>query len=214
MRFLRSLARHVRCLQITLAHAGPTRTAYWAAFGFLRINRFVIFSRDLETALPVPEGGEGFELWTADRMQEWRQGRQDLPTEFYQDRIDRVSLCAVACAGEELAGLIWIYRPGDYSRMFRLQAGEAELNHGYLQPEHRHRRLFARLLAFACAELRQQGYVTARAVVHASNKPSLRAFTRAGFAAVGSVRHFFIFRPTVKSIPAAPRPPESVSKFG
>ncbi len=213
MTLLRSLARHARCLLVSLAHGGPARTAYWAAFGFLRINRFVIFSRDLGAALPPPGDGETFELWTAERVRAWRRGRAGLPTEFYQDRIDGVSLCAVACLGDEVAGLIWVYRPGDYSRMFRLQAGEVELNHGYMRPEHRQRGLFVRLLELACAELRQHGYVTARAVVHASNLPSFRAFTRAGFAPIGSIRHFFLFRPVVSSIPPASRPPESVSKI-
>lgn len=196
---------------VNLALGGPARTAYWAAFGFLRINRFTIFSRDLTAPPPHPESAETFELWTLDRVRQWRDGREGLPTEFYQDRIDGVSLCAVACLGREVAGLIWVYRPGDYSRMFRLGAGEAELNHGHVRAEHRQRGLFIRLLEFACAELQQQGYRTVRAVVHASNQPSLRAFTRAGFVPVASVRHFFLFRPGMKTVPPVPRPPGALS---
>lgn len=150
MNLLRSLARYARCLVVTVAQGGPASTAYWAAFAFLRPNRFAIFARDLQAALPLPANGqdERFDLWTADRLREWRRDRRGLPTEFYQDRIDGVGLCAVACTAGEVGGLIWIYRPGDYSRMFRLQAGEAELNHGYVRPEHRERGLFVRLLAF------------------------------------------------------------------
>lgn len=198
---------------MSLVHGGPTRTAYWAAFGFLRVNRFVILSRDLAAAPPPPEGGEDFELWTADRLHQWRRGRSRLPTEFYQERIDGVSLCAVACAGSDVAGLIWIDRPGDYSRMFRMRPGEAELNHGYVRPKYRHRGLFARLLAYTCAELQDRGYATPHAIVHESNGPSLRAFARAGFGAVGSVRHFFLFRPAVRSGPAGQRRSESYSNF-
>lgn len=147
------------------------------------------------------------ELWTAQQIREWRLGRRDLPTQFFQDRIDGVGLCAVAHRDGQVLGLIWIYLPGDYSRMFRLRAGEAELNQGVVTPEHRRRGLFTRILEFACAELVARGYRTAYAVVHAANRPSLGAFTAAGFVQWTAVRHIFIFRPTVSLPPVTSDPP-------
>lgn len=86
----------------------------------------------------------------------------------------------MARRNEQVLGLIWVYLPGDYSRMFRLRAGEAELN---------------------------QGVVTAYAVVHAANRPSLAAFNGAGFVQRTAVRHIFLFRPTVSLPPMLADPP-------
>jgi ribosomal protein S18 acetylase RimI-like enzyme len=178
------------------------------AFGLLRPNRFAILARPLHTVRPpTAEDGTVFEMWTAQQLNEWRLGRPGLPTQFFQDRIDGVGLCAVALHDGQVLGLIWVYRPGDYSRMFRLRAGEAELNQGTVTPEHRRRGLFTRILEFACADLAARGYRTAYAVVHAANGPSLGAFNAAGFVQWTAVRHIFLFRPTVALPPLVPGPP-------
>lgn len=180
------------------------------AFGLLRPNRFAILARPLHTVRPpTADDGTVFEMWSAKRLNEWRLGRGGLPTQFFQDRIDGVSLCAVAHRDGQVLGLIWVYGPGDYSRMFRLRAGEAELNQGVVTPEHRRRGLFTRILEFACADLAARGFRTAYAVVHATNRPSLGAFNAAGFVQWAAVRHVFLFRPMVSLPPliSDPRTP-------
>jgi L-amino acid N-acyltransferase YncA len=154
----------------------------------------------------VRDGG-ACELWTAERLARWRQDRPDLPTQFHQDRIDGVDLCAVAVEDGVVLGLIWIYRPEHYSRMFRLRPGEVELNQGFVLPQHRKRGLFTGVLDFACVEMARRGFHTAYAAVHEANGPSLGAFTGAGFLPRGAIRHVFLFRPAVSPPPLPDQDP-------
>ena len=126
-------------------------------------------------------------------MRAWRHQRRGLSSEFFQDTIDGVDTCAVAMVGEALAGMIWIYRREHPSRLFRLEAYEAELNHGYILTEFRGHGLFSAVLTFTCRLLQTQGYRTVYAGVHAGNGPSLRAFHNAAFQDIGSVRHYLVF---------------------
>lgn len=195
-----ALAAQRRRLLFTLRHAGPRRTLAEAAWAYLRRHRFVLLRRPLVPEPgPEPAAGTGCEIWDHRRLAAWRRGRTDLPTEFFQDEIDGVTTCAVVRAGPGPAGLIWLYRPGDYSRFFRLAAGEAELNYGYVLPAHRRRGIFVALLTFACGQLGRAGYRTAWAAVHAGNPPSLAAFRAAGFGEVARLHHFLIVRPRFDS---------------
>lgn len=206
-RLLRSVGRYARCLRVTLEVGGSRHTAHWVAFGLFRCNRFAILVRDLRTVRPPRADDAVDELWTAERLGRWREERPGLPTQFYQDRIDGVALCAVAHRDGAVMGLIWVYGLDDYSRMFRLRHDEVELNHGLVLPEHRGQGVFIRLLDFACLELARRGVRTACAAVHAENRRSLRAFRAAGFSQRAAVRHVFLFRPTVTIPPACSEPP-------
>ena len=143
-------------------------------------------------------------------MRAWRHQRRGLSSEFFQDTIDGVDTCAVAMVGEALAGMIWIYRREHPSRLFRLEAYEAELNHGYILTEFRGHGLFSAVLTFTCRLLQTQGYRTVYAGVHAGNGPSLRAFHNAAFQDIGSVRHYLVFRPKVRGdqLPRKPAEPK------
>lgn len=197
--WLRVWVRKARQLRISLGLRGVRETLYWAAFGFLRPNRFVILARDLRAdgRIPTPRDGVTLEVWDAGQLQAWRAGCADLPPEYYQDRIGGVDVCAVARVGEEVAGLIWIYGPEDASRLFQLRVAEAELNAGFVLPQYRKQGLFKDILDVACLWLKERGCRTAYAGVHDRNTPSLKAFRGAGFRDIGSVRHFLVFRPKV-----------------
>jgi ribosomal protein S18 acetylase RimI-like enzyme len=192
--------RKLRQFKVSVSHRGLWTTVYWAAFGFLKPNRFVVFSRSLSRAAPQPAEKElALELWPSARLKEWRRHRSGLSTEFFQNEIDGVENCVVAREGDEIAGLIWIYYPGDKSRLFQLRDGEAELNQGYVLPRYRGRGVFRKVIAFACDTLAKQGYRTAYAMVHSSNVPSLKAFEGAGFHRQGRVRHFLAWRPRFRT---------------
>jgi len=194
--------RKLRQFRISASQRGIGTTLYWAAFGFLRPNRFEVLVRDLGTAdLPSAQPpGIRLEMWDAEQMRAWRRDRQGLPPDFFQDEIDGVHQCAVAVVDGEVAGLIWVYRPDDASRLFRLRELEAELNNGHVRDAFRGRGLFRELLMFACRALRDQGFAHVYAMVHADNGPSLQAFAGAGFRRVRSVWHFLLFRPKVDGI--------------
>ena len=195
-----TLLSKARQFRISLVQRGIATTLYWAAFGYLRPNRFILLARDLSAGAIrcIPGDAVRLELWTAPSLRQWRKPRQGLSTEFFQDEIDGVDTCAVAFIRGELASLIWIYHHEHASRLFRLHEREAELNHGYVLPPFRGMGLFRDVLEFACVRLQEQGYQTVYAGVHAENAPSLRAFRHAGFRDIGSIRHFLIFRPRVQ----------------
>jgi RimJ/RimL family protein N-acetyltransferase len=115
------------------------------------------------------------------------------------DEIDGVRSCAVVRVKENLAGLIWIYRNDDISRVFHLGELDAELNGGYILPEYRGRGLFRAIIVVASRWLFEAGYRTVYAGVHSENLPSLRAFRGAGFSEVGSIRRFLAFRPKIST---------------
>lgn len=196
---MRTVTSKARQFGISLTQRGFTSTFYWSAFGYLKPNRFALLARDLsvdDICVP-PRASARFECWTAGMMRSWRHQRQGLSTEFFQDTIDGVDTCAVALVEGTLAGMIWIYRPEQTSRLFRLEAHEAELNQGYILPAFRGMGLFTDMLTFACRFLQEQGYRTVYAGVHSGNGPSLRAFRHAGFCDIGWIRHFLVFRPKV-----------------
>ena len=194
---VRAGARRVRQFRLSAAQRGIWATLYWAAFGYLRPNRFVVLARNLsaEDISWTPRAGVTLDLWEASALRTWRENRQGLSPEFFQDEIDGVDTCAVVLVKGQLAGLIWIYPPYDPSRLFRLQDGEAELNNGYVLPEYRGMGLFKDILSLACCWLRDQGCRVAYAGVHSANAPSLRAFRNVGFRDIGSVWNFLLFRP-------------------
>ncbi len=192
--------RKWRQFRISLSQQGLRTTLFWAAFGYLKPNRFTILARDLtgDKATWRPRRSVRCEVWDAKDMRAWRQQHPGLPTEFYQDEIDDVDSCAVALVDGALAGLIWIYRSDAASRLFRFDALEAELNQGYILPAYRGMGLFKDILTYACCWLQRQDYQTVYAGVHAANTPSLRAFLGAEFRPRGNAWHFLMFRPKVR----------------
>lgn len=193
------LSQKTTQFRISLRQRGWATTLYWSAFGVLRPNRFAILAIDL-TAMPEPESSTEeveFAMWDAARVARWREQRSDLPTDMFRDVIDGAKRCAVAVSGESIVAMIWVFRVGDTSRLFELEDGEAELNHGFTAPEFRGRGIFSSLLRHACGALRAEGCGRAYAGVHAGNAPSLRSFENAGFREIASIRHWLAFRPKV-----------------
>jgi ribosomal protein S18 acetylase RimI-like enzyme len=185
---------------VSLRQRGVTQTLYWGAFGFLRPNRFHVLARDLSgihRAAPCPEALVA-EVWDARAVQSYRRTRSRLPPEFYQDEIDGVEMCSVVREGGTVAGLIWIYRTEDASRLFRLRETEAELNNGFVLPEFRGRGIFKLSIDAACDWLRDQDCRVVYAMVHTENHPSKAAFEGVGFRPVATVRHFLLHRPAYR----------------
>jgi len=191
----------LRQLRVSLRQRGVVATAHWAAFGYLRPHRFVIFGTGLDEpwAPGAPETPRGLrlELWSAARLARWRGTRRGLAPEFFRDEIDGARRCAVAVDGHDVIGVVWIHEPGAGSRMFRLAAGEAELNYGWVRPADRNRGVFTALLQFAAGTLAAESCLAIYAAVHSANTPSLTAFRAAGFRQLGVVTHASVFRPRV-----------------
>ena len=192
--------RKLRQFQISANQRGIGTTLYWAAFGYLKPNRFRVLARDLAATVHGSTHPDlTVELWDSARIASWRAGREGLTTEFFQNDIDGVELCSVALIDGEVAGLIWIYRYGDNSRLFSLRDTDAELNNGYVFPKYRNKGVFKQVIDYACGWLEQKRYLTAYAMVHWDNEPSLRAFRDIGFEVQGKVSHFLVWRPKFRT---------------
>lgn len=197
--------RKFRQFRISTGQRGIRTTLFWAAYGFVRPNRFSVFARDVRGTKPAPPATPGvtYAMWDASGVTRWRAGRTGLPPELFQDAIDGVSLCTVALVGGEIAGFIWVYRTGDASRLFDLGPAEAELNHGAVLEPYRKMGLFRGVLTFASAWLGEHGHDTVYSNVHSRNTPSLKAFRGAGFQEIGSTLHVGPFRPKFPTRAAA-----------
>lgn len=195
-----------RKLQVSVAQRGVGTTLYWAAFSYLRPNRLLVFERHLDKEVAwTPPDGVTFRVSDAGALRTWRQNRTGLPPEFFQDEIDGVATCVIAQVGDDVAGLIWIYRSEDKSNLSRLSELEAELNQGCVLREYQGRGIFKGILHSACIWLREEGYRAAYALVHSTNLPSLRAFRGTGFREIGAVRQFLMYRPKFRRKGRAPR---------
>ena len=191
-----NIVAKVTQFRISVRQRGLLPTLYWAATGYLRPNRFQLFAR--------PAGGEPivtslddirYETWDAGQLRAWRLDRGTLRPEFFQDQIDGVRTCAVARVGDSVAGLIWIYRAADVSRLFRLGPQDAELNNGTVLEAYRGRGVFTSILRHAAGWLRTQNCRTVYAGVHIRNTASSVAFQRAGFAKIGTILNLGGIRP-------------------
>src|SRR5919204_446439 len=191
----RPAACKLRQLSVSVAQQGLRATLYWAVYGYLRPNRFIVlrWKRSSAAALPIP--GVSYATWDAAEMRRRRQNRSALPPAFFQDQIDGVRRCVVAVVDDEVVGCIWIYGPGDVSRLFDLEPYDVELNHGCVLPSCRARGIFSSMLFFGATQLAAEGHRRVYAGVHAQNTASMKSFTRAGFDVIGTVRHVGPYRP-------------------
>ena len=62
-----TLLSKARQFRISLVQRGMATTLYWAAFGYLRPNRFILLARDLSAGAIrcIPGDAVRLELWTA-----------------------------------------------------------------------------------------------------------------------------------------------------
>jgi RimJ/RimL family protein N-acetyltransferase len=201
---LAPVIRKLRQLNVSVRQRGLRKTLYWAAFGYLKPNRFCIVAKTLpdDDKMSLAPGAT-YEVWDAARVAMWRRGRRDMPPELFQDSIDGVRACSVALVDGEIAAFIWIFRRGDVSRLFDLHDGEAEVNYGAVLGPYQRHGLFRGVLRCASAWLAERGHHTVYASVHATNTRSLRAFAACGFTPVGTVAHFAFYRPKYRVTDAA-----------
>jgi len=186
----------VRQLIVSSRRLGMRDAVRRGAAGCLRPHRFTLLVCPLAGARrrvsPLP--GITVDVWDREQLRRWRRGRRDLPLDFFVDEIHGTRACVVARVGDEPAGIVWLYAPGDY-RLFDLRDGAAEVNHALVLPPFRRRGLCAAMLVRAQSAARAAGAARVYAAVHAANAPSRRAFESVGFREVTTVRHFLLFRP-------------------
>jgi GNAT superfamily N-acetyltransferase len=159
------------------------------AFESLRLldfHIFVINRGELREPLPVTAGVTMYPN-ALDRLKRAREGRSDLPNEFWRDQLSGASHCATLEMDGELGGVVWAYDYPAERPIMVLEPGEAELSTSYTMEKFRGRGLYRALLYFATEwQLRERPRLF---TIVASNNPTpMKAVYQVGFHEVGVIR--------------------------
>jgi hypothetical protein len=169
-------------------------------YSVLRINTFFVVENDLTRELPELDLDPDYRVMkpSLDELAAIRSGREDLPREFYYDKIYSTTTCYVVFKGEELAYIHWVLLKGDYNRFLILGDGVAELNYNTTLPKFRGNKLMAKMIAYISKDLKESGYRKALGVIHEDNYQSIRAAENAGFRKIASIKALGPFNRKVK----------------
>jgi GNAT superfamily N-acetyltransferase len=152
----------------------------------LDFHIFVINRGELRAPLLVPDGAAVY-TDCLDRLKRARERAPDLPNEFWRDRLNGASHCAVVELGGELAGVLWVYDYPAERPIVILEPGAAELTTTFTLEIFRGRGLYRALLWIATEwQLRERPRLFM--VVEGSNCTPMKAVLEVGYHEVGVVR--------------------------
>ena len=166
------------------------------ALGSMKPLDFHIFmiSKDAQT-LPArtPEGAKMYED-ALERLQKKRRAIDGLPNEFWRDKINGASRCALLEVNEELASIVWVYESPAKRPHLLLGPTDAEFSATYTLAQFRGRGFHRALLAFATAwQLRERSRIF---MVAASDNPApLKVIPEAGFKEIAVIRRCSLYGP-------------------
>jgi hypothetical protein len=175
---IRAIIRHegLRQLPATILHALKPRD-----FHILSIRK-----KDLDPQ-PRPLGGTAMHQNALDRLRRKRDGRRDLPAEFWRDETSGACQCAVLEINGELGGVVWLYEYPAKRPILILAPGEAELSAPYTLAKFDNRDLATALLHFATAwQLREREQIFT--VSDGDDPASLEAAMKAGYQKLVTIR--------------------------
>jgi len=161
---------------------------YYSVFG---VNTFVVvgIGLNVETELPHYPLDPEFKVLkpSLEELNKLRAG-ENLPREFFYDRIHGVRRCYLALCRDEIAYIHWVYLKGDYNRFLKLSDHVAELNYNTALPKFRGRRLQTKMLGHILRDLQKEGFKMVVGVVNKNNPASLKGAKRAGFKELGRIK--------------------------
>lgn len=187
----------VSTLLLSFRNKGLRATLRSIYYGYFVVNKFIVFYRDLAQPTREMEIDPEVELKRVSlvELEQLRSGNSNFPPDFYCDRTYGFSTPCVALVGGELAAILWIVSPHEYSRFLELGEGDAEYNYSFVLPQYRGHRLAARLMALMIDICRQQQQRRLFAVVSATNIPQFKQMLAMGFVPVEALTHFGLRRP-------------------
>lgn len=176
---------------------GVLGTLKWGYYGFLKVNNFIVFYRDISLPIDSRFLREDIEIRNVSLLdlKRIRINYDKLPFEFYCDETQGFQNCYVAFYEGRPAAIHWLVRPGEKSRFLNLEAGDVELNYNVVVPQFRGKRLAETLMAFIISDALKKGMKRIFGVVHVSNIPQYKPMLRLGFTPVECLTHFFVWRP-------------------
>ena len=186
---------------VALRSKGIKETFYWFYFGYLKVNKFFLFRRELDHPFPeVPKRDDILiKQISLQQLKEIRQNCPKLPEEFFCDIFEGSKTCFVGFVGEKVAHITWVYFPGDGSRFFKLREKEAEINYIVTLPEFRGLNLYPLTVKVVSDWLINNHYKRLYVVSHGTNINALKSIAKCEFNKIGEITHFGFWRPKWKS---------------
>jgi len=185
-------AKIVKKFSVSLKTFGIRRTLFWIYFGYLKINTFFLYKKDLreETlSLAVPSN-VSIEKIPIDKLRLLRESERHLPIEFYYDLIDGVETCFIAYIDNQPAHIMWIYFKANPSRFFSLDDGEAEIGYMVTLPQFQRMGINPIVITNAFRWLKENGYGKIYISTHRDNVAAIKSIERSGFKRIGEVKYY------------------------
>ncbi len=181
----------------SIGSRGLYGTARWMFYGYLTVNKFLVFHRNLSTVPDIASPGKHivFKEISVDELDNIRKTHDNLPVEFFCDITFGFTKPYVAYVNGRLAAIHWLVPAGEYSRFLNLVDGDVELNYTTVLPEFRGHSLSMHFLNHLLHFCRDQGYKHMFASINVSNIPQYKPMLRLGFEPVEVLTHFSLYRP-------------------
>lgn len=112
----------------------------------LRFHIYLVVESEMPN-LGVPDGFS-FHADALDWLRKHREGRNDLPNEFWRDQVNGAGHCWIAEHDGEIAAVSWTHSYPDKRPILALAPGDAEGTATYVLPDFRGRGLFRSLSVF------------------------------------------------------------------
>jgi len=195
------MVRIFKKLLISLRTLGVRRTLFWICFGYLKVNRFILFRRRLDNPFPdvLRRDNVLVKQITLRKLKEVRKNNPKLPEEFSCDIFQGGKTCFMGSVDEKVAHIMWVFFPEDRSRFFNLKEGEAEINYAITLPEFRGLNLFPLTVKSINNWLRENQYKWLYGAIHDKNVNSIKAIEKCGFEKIGEIKHISFWRPKWKN---------------
>jgi len=187
----------------SLRSKGVKETLYWVHFGYLKVNKFILYRRELDKSFPEVAQGEDILIKqvSLQDLQKIRENHLKLSEEFFCDIYEGAKTCFVGFVGGKVAHIMWVFFAGDRSRFFDLKEKEAEINYGATLPEFRGLNLYPLTVRSICKWLKQNEYRWLYGAIHDKNVNAIRAIGKCGFEKIGAIKHISVWRPKWKGNP-------------
>lgn len=181
----------------TIKSNGFYNTAKILLSGYLKINKFIVFYKNLENPFnwSVPMSDVEFHKISLEDLRLLRKERKKLPIQFFCDISHNFSTPYIAYIQGQLAAIDWVVYPGEYSRFLDLKENDVELNYNAVLPKFQGKGLSKLLKALIIKDCIQMGRKRMFVVVNVENIPQYKLLIRLGFEPVEVVTHFGWSRP-------------------
>ncbi len=187
----------------SLHSKGLRETLYWVYFGYLKVNRFFLFRKDLNDPFPevLQRDGILIKKISLQELEELRRNYSNLPEEFYCDTYEGAKKCFVGFVNGNVTHIMWVFFERDRSRFFNLKEGEAEINYGATLPQFRGLNLYPLTMRSINKWLKENNYRWLYGAIHDKNINAIRAIGKCGFEKIGEINHISVWRPRWKGSP-------------